>query len=153
VNAATSFQGRYTITNLAAREANDIVVTIDVPADLAATAFSLPNAACAQQASVIQCTLPALAAGAAADGTITLLAQGSAGGTLRARASGNYIDPVSGNDSSEQAIVITTTPVTIQSSSSGGAGGGGSGGGGSTGLGLLLALSALRLLRRQSPLP
>jgi hypothetical protein len=150
VAEATSFQGRYTITNLSARDASNVVVTVEVPTTLSATAFSLPNAVCTQQSGAIQCTLSALAAGAAANGTVTLLAQIAGGGNLRARAAGSYIDPVSENDLAEQSIIITGAPATIQSASPGtAASNGGGGGGGSTGVGLLLALSTLLAIKKR----
>ena len=124
------------------------MVTIEVPSGLSATGFSLPNATCTQQTGAIQCALPALAAGASAGGTITLLAQTAGSSNLKARAAGSYIDPVSGNDSAEQAITVTSASATIQSATPGNGAGGG-GGGGSTGLGLLLALSVVYLRKKQ----
>jgi hypothetical protein len=147
VTAPAGFEARYTITNLSAHEASGVVVTIDVPQQLAATAFSLADGLCAQQGSGAQCTLSTLPAGATAEGTVTLTAQSAGSAVLRVHVSGSYVDPAPHNDAAEQTVVVAQTTASAQSASPGSSSGGG--GGGSLGIGALLALSAMAAGRKR----
>lgn len=145
--AGTPFNATLSATNRSAVDADSVTVTLTVPDGVTASTATFAGSSCSVGTAIITCSLPSLAAGATATGTVSLTAATSGSKTLQARVSSNQIDPVSVNDTAATTVAITSValPTATQSGSSGG-------GGGTTGpglLALLLAVLGLKNLQRR----
>lgn len=147
VQSATSVVTGSTLTatfsaaNVSAIEANAVNVAFTLSAGLTAASAQLSGGTCFVDAETFRCTLPSLAPGATANGTIVVNAIAAGQGSIQVRVE-NGDDPNSANDAATAAVTITE-PVTNSAQDSGG-------GGGSTGPFLLLGMLGLHFARRRS---
>lgn len=140
MNATAS--GSFVAQNTAAIDATDVTVELTLSSEIAASAVQMANASCELDSSIVRCTLPVLAAGQSASGTVTFSGSAAGTGTAQARITGASIDPVSANDTAQRSITVMQTAQARQSPAAGGGGGGGS-----TGSLLLAALAGLLGIR------
>ena len=128
--ATERFELGFAVVNRSAIQATSISIVIELPAGVAATAPSLTNGSCVTANGSIQCTLQALAPDARANGTVSINAPSAGNVALRARVSGGYIDPNTGNDQAEITVNVTgiAAPRAKQRFQYNGRGGGGSSG-------------------------
>jgi hypothetical protein len=138
-----SYPGNFTVTNAGTMSAGNIVVTIDIPASVDATA-SLQGGSCTSIAGRLECRAPLLAAGASTTGTLRLTGRAPGAITLHARVAGDYFDPSSANNLA--VFNIEFTPTASEAAGSGG-------GGGSPSPLLLIVLGSLAALRRLGERP
>jgi metallopeptidase family M12-like protein/uncharacterized protein DUF11 len=140
----------FDIANVATDNAGTVTVKIDLPARATVATASLTNGTCTSDTASIECTLTALNAGAAASGSVSLMASGAGSAALHAAVSGNYFDTNNANDTADLVVAVSGAAARASPpAASAGATGGGGGGGGSCGLLLLLALVPLHRARRR----
>ena len=149
VAAGSAFDVSLSANNLSAGDARDVVVTINLPAGVTASAATLDGSSCMIQSAVIMCSVSSLASGRAVMGTASLVATTGGDAVLQGRIAAATLDPVAGNDTASATVnVVASASTTSQTTSSGGGGGGG----GSSGwplLGALFALLGLKNLQRR----
>jgi hypothetical protein len=145
ITNGTPFDISLTASNTSDIEARNVIVTLDLPAGVTASAAKLNGANCTVQGAAITCVLGSLASGATVTGTASLVASTDGNALLQARIAGGYVDPIVGNDTAAATINVTTPGTSRQSTGSGG--GGGSFGG--TLLWALLALFGMKNLQRR----
>ncbi|HEY6644611.1 M12 family metallo-peptidase [Povalibacter sp.] len=145
VVAGTTVTASFTITNESAIDVESVVVAANVSGGVTITAGEIAGGVCSVAGASAQCTLPSLAAGQSATGTLTLHALTTGAANLKTAVSGSYVDPGAGNDAAEQSISVVPSPDARPARK---------GGGGGSGSWLLIAaLGTLAGLRhRRTPL-
>lgn len=142
VVAGNTATASFTVTNSASIEVSAVHIAVTVSGGVAVASGEITGGSCSVSGSAAQCSLPSLAGGASATGTLTLNAVTSGTASLTAVVSGGYVDPTAGNNTAESSISVVPGPT--------GTGPGKSkGGGGSLQAWLLTALGTLAGLRRR----
>jgi hypothetical protein len=142
VETGSSVTASFSAANLSAIDALTVNVEFTLSNGLAAASAEFAGGSCFVQAQTFRCTLPSLAAGATATGTVVINAVAAGAATVEARVMSSNVDPDATNDVVVKSIAVTQPATSsMQSSGSGG-------GGGSTGSVLLLGLAGLLCTRR-----
>jgi hypothetical protein len=141
VVVGNAFDVSFSASNLSEIDAESVTVSIDLPEGVTAANATLNGNSCAIQPDSIRCSLTSFVAGATLSGNASLSASTAGSTQLTARISGNYVDPVAGNDVSDVTVSVTSTMSTAAQ------GGGSGGGGGSSSVWLLAALVGLLRLK------
>lgn len=132
--ANESFNGAFSATNESDLNAGPVMLTLALPSGVAASSATLEGGSCSVGSGIITCSLPSLASGTSAAGSVSLTAGAVGSVELRAQISSDHIDPDTANDAATSTVNVTATAVTSSRSGSSG------GGGGSFGTGLLALL-------------
>jgi hypothetical protein len=136
------------VMNRADVGATNIDVSVELPDGITASNATLGGVGCTYESGRIRCSLPSLAPGATATGSMSINVAMAGDALLRARVSGNYVDPDSSNDVADLTVNVSTSAKPASQSSASSDGGGG-GGGGSTGVLFLLGLAGMGCTRRR----
>jgi hypothetical protein len=147
VKTSEMFNLALSVVNRGSVGTTNIDVNVELPAGITATNFTLGGTGCTQESGHIHCSLPSLAPGATATGSLSVNVTTVGDALLRARVSGDYVDPDASNDVSDLTVNVSTSSKPVAQSSSSGGGGGG---GGSMGVLFLLGLVGLRHARVRS---
>jgi len=146
VTTGSSVTANFSVTNLSAIAALTVNVEFTLSSGLAAASAQLAGGTCFVAAQTFRCTLPTLAAGATASGTVVINAVSAGAASVQASVQSSDVDPNAANDVAIKSITVTQ-PVSNPAQGGSAAGGGG---GGSSGPLLLLGLLGLRFARRRS---
>lgn len=145
VAANESFSASFSARNESERTSGAVTLTMALPNGVTASSATLAGGSCSVASGAVTCTLPSLAPGASAAGTLDLTAGAIGSVGLQAQISSSHLDPDTANDRASTTVNVTATAVTNAPSGSSGGGGGG----GSLGTGLLaLLLGTLGLKNR-----
>jgi hypothetical protein len=145
VTEGDAFEVSFSVANRSSIAAAGITLVIDTPAQAAATNAVLGGGSCERQNTRIECSLPSLAPGATANGSMSVGAISVSNFVVRARVSGAYVDSDTSNDEAELTVRMAAAPQSASQTTSSAAG---QGGGGSSSLPFLFGLLALRQCRR-----
>ena len=140
VTAGTTLTASFTAANSASIDVANVQIELSLTGGVTVAAADVAGGTCTVADTSAHCSLPTLAANQSLSGALTLTAGAAGAASLRASIAGDYIDPSSTNNASEQIISVISAPV--QSTPRRG------GGGGATSLTLLLGLFSLLGLRR-----
>jgi photosystem II stability/assembly factor-like uncharacterized protein len=143
--SAQSFSYSVSVTNVGPSLARDVEVTVQLASGLTLGTITSSRGTCSNSTAGIKCVLDTLPAGQSA--TIAIAASAATAGEFATTVSvsAQSLDEVAANNSASASTVVSAAPTPTPPA--GGSGGGG--GGGSSSLGLLLALSLLRLAFRR----
>ena len=134
VAANAPFTATISARNESERRAGGVTLTMLLPSGVSASSAALAGGSCSVGSGIVTCSLPSLASGASASGSVSLTAAAVGSVGLQAQISSDHLDPDTANDSATASVAVTAAAVTTSQSGSSG------GGGGSLGTGLLTLL-------------
>lgn len=149
IAAGVSFNADLAATNLSDNDADSVTVTVALPAGVTASSATLNGGNCIVSYGNVTCSLPSLASGERATGTMKLTAAASGSAMFQAQISSAQIDPVAANDTANTTVSVTGSAMSAAQSSSSSSGGGG----GAAGPGFLALLFGLLCLKNFQPNP
>lgn len=148
ISANEPFSGTFSATNVSDRGAGPVMLSMVLPSGVAASSATVDGGSCSVASGIVTCSLPSLASGASAAGSVSLSAGAVGSVQLRARISSDHLDPNTANDAATATVNVTAAAVTSSQSNAPSSGGGGSLGTGL--LALLFGTLGLKNLRRIS---
>ncbi len=134
-----SFDAPFAVSNIGPDDARDVVATINVPADVVVNAARVDQGMCSIAGTTVTCDVGDVSAGSNIAGVVTVMPTAVGNRTITGSITGNAldVDPVPGDDNSQQTYVIASGQ---------GGGGNNSSGGGATDLPFALLLMSLILI-------